>query len=86
METKPFVQWINEDEAEGQAREVYDEYMLRMRRDFVPDVIKCFSQRPDFMKQVLEFSNTVHFSNGHLNRRQKEMIATFVSGINRCHY
>jgi AhpD family alkylhydroperoxidase len=28
----------------------------------------------------------VHFSEGHLTRRLKEMIATYVSGLNHCHY
>jgi hypothetical protein len=35
---------------------------------------------------VIAFSNGVHFSDGHLDRRTKEMIATFVSGLNRCPY
>ena len=34
---------------------------------------------PDFLRQVLQFSNTVHFSDGHLSRRHKEMIASHVS-------
>jgi hypothetical protein len=38
------------------------------------------------MRQVMEFSTTVHFTDGHLPRRTKEMIATYVSGLNRCPY
>ena len=42
---------------------------------------------PDpYLKQVMDFSNGVHFSDGHLNRRTKEMIATYVSGLNQCPY
>jgi hypothetical protein len=55
-------------------------------RNFIPGILKCFSLRPDFLRQVMAFSNTVHFSEGHLTRGQKEMIATYVSGLNRCPY
>ena len=52
----------------------------------MPGIIKCFGARPDFLKQVVEFSNTIHFSEGHLPRRLKEMIASYVSYLNRCPY
>jgi alkylhydroperoxidase family enzyme len=78
--------WVEEVEATGEAAEVYAEYMAATGRNFVPGILKCFSLRPDFLRQVMAFSNTVHFSDGHLTRVQKEMIATFVSGLNRCPY
>jgi alkylhydroperoxidase family enzyme len=77
---------IGEQDAAGELAEVYAEYMAATGRDFVPDILKCFSHRPDFLRQVMAFSNTVHFSEGHLTRRQKEMLATLVSGLNRCPY
>jgi hypothetical protein len=52
----------------------------------VPGIIKCFGARPDFLRQVVEFSNAVHFSEAHLARRHKEMIASYVSYLNRCPY
>ena len=55
-------------------------------RHQVPGIIKCFGARPDFLRQVVDFSNTIHFSEGHLNRRTKEMIASHVSFLNRCPY
>ncbi len=51
-----------------------------------PGIIKCFGSRPDFLRQVVDFSNTIHFSEGHLARRHKEMIASYVSYLNRCPY
>ena len=82
----PRIEWVEEKEATGDAAEFYAEYMQRTGRDFVAQIIKCFSARPDFMRQVMEFANTVHFTDGHLPRRTKEMIATYVSGLNRCPY
>ena len=80
------IDWTEEGEASGEAGEVYRGYMERAGRTFVPDILKCFSPRPDFLRQVMAFSQTVHFSDGHLTRRVKEMIATYVSGLNRCPY
>ena len=83
----PRIQWVEDHEATGLAAEVYAAWKARNPgRPHMPGILKCFSPRPDFLRQVIDFSNTVHFSNGHLNRRIKEMIATYVSGINGCLY
>ena len=83
----PFINWIPEDEATGDVAKGYQFYFQkRPDRTAVADIIKCFSHRPDFMQQVMDFSWGVHFSDGHLTERTKEMIATLVSGQNRCPY
>ena len=81
------IRWIEEREATGEVCEVYSEWLRRNPdRPKIPDILKCFSLRPDFLRDVIAFSNRVHFSEGHLTRRIKEMIATFVSGLNLCPY
>jgi hypothetical protein len=80
------IRWVEEDEATGEAAEAYREWLAATGRPKVPDILKCMSLRPDFFRQVVDFSNTVHFSDGHLPYATKEMIATFVSGLNRCPY
>jgi uncharacterized peroxidase-related enzyme len=83
----PSIQWINEADATGAVAEGYNEYFRRRPdRTTVAPIIKCFSHRPEFMKQVMQFSWDVHFSDGHLTEKTKEMIATLVSGQNRCPY
>jgi hypothetical protein len=78
---------ITEDhEATGDAAAAYDYWRAGSGRKQVPGIIKCFAARPDFLRQVVDFSNTVHFSEGHLIRRHKEMIASYVSYLNRCPY
>jgi hypothetical protein len=78
---------ITEDhEATGEVAAAYDYWRAGSGRQKVPGIIKCFGARPDFLRQVVEFSNKVHFSEGHLSRRQKEMIASYVSYLNRCPY
>jgi hypothetical protein len=73
-------------EAAGDTASAYDFWRSTSGRTQVPGIIKCFGARPDFLRQVVEFSNTVHFSKGHLTRRHKEMIASYVSYLNRCPY
>jgi hypothetical protein len=77
---------IEDAEATGDVAAAYDCWRAGSGRRQVPGIIKCFGARPDFLRQVIEFSNTVHFSEGHLSRRHKEMIASHVSYLNRCPY
>lgn len=80
------IQLIDEEKARGECAEVYGEYMREMERDFVPDILKCFGHHPAFLRHIWEASRVVHFTPGALTRQQKEMIATFVSGLNACPY
>ena len=77
---------IADEEAMGETALAYDFWRAGAGRQRVPEIIKCFGMRPDFLRQVVQFSNTVHFSEGHLSRRHKEMLASYVSYLNRCHY
>jgi hypothetical protein len=77
---------IEDSEATGDTAAAYNFWRSTSGRKQVPGIIKCFGARPDFLRQVVEFSNKVHFSEGHLTRRHKEMIASYVSFLNRCPY
>jgi hypothetical protein len=77
---------IEDQDATGETAAAYDYWRAGSGRNQVPGIIKCFGARPDFLRQVVDFSNTVHFSEGHLIRRHKEMIASYVSYLNRCPY
>jgi uncharacterized peroxidase-related enzyme len=78
---------ITEDaDATGATAEAYEFWRKGSGRSQVPGIIKCFGARPDFLRQVVEFSNTVHFSEGHLTRSHKELVASYVSYLNRCPY
>src|SRR6202453_2005503 len=77
---------IEDAEATGETAAAYDFWRAGSGRQQVPGIIKCFGARPDFLRQVVEFSNQIHFSEGHLSRRHKEMIASYGSFLNRCPY
>lgn len=80
----PHIRMVEDAEAQGEVAKVYDEWRALRGRKLVPGILKCFSARPDFLRKVIEFSDCVHFSEGHLKRRTKEMIATYVSALNHC--
>lgn len=82
----PRIRWVEEEEATGPLGEIYKQYLERTGRPRVAGILKCFSLRPDFLQDVIDFSQHIHFTDGHLPRRTKEMIATYVSGLNRCPY
>ena len=83
-ETK--IKLIEDRDATGEVAQVYDEWRVKSGRQQMPGILKCFSHRPDFLRQVMQISDTVHFSEGRLNRRTKEAIASWVSWLNRCPY
>ena len=81
------IRWVEESDAEGEAARAYDDWKLaNPGRPAVPDILKCFSLRPDFFRDVVAFSDRLQFADGHLTRRQKEMISTYVSALNCCRY
>jgi Carboxymuconolactone decarboxylase family len=77
---------IEDAEATGETAAAYDVWRAGSGKQQVPGIIKCFGARPDFLRRVIDLGNTVHFSEGHLSRRHKEMIASYVSYLNRCPY
>jgi alkylhydroperoxidase family enzyme len=78
--------FIEDAQAAGEVAQVYEAWRAKSGRQNMPGILKCFSHRPDFLREVISFSDTVHFSEGHLTRRTKEAIASWVSRLNRCPY
>ena len=82
-----YIKWVEDEEAEGVVAEAYGLWrQANPGRTRMPEILKCFSLRPDFLKSVMQFSNELQFTDGHLTRRTKEMLATYVSALNQCPY
>ena len=77
---------VNDHEAHAELARVYQEWRVGSGQQQVPGILKCFCHRPDFLQNVITMGDCVHFSDGHLNRRIKEAIASWVSYLNRCPY
>lgn len=79
------IRWVEDDEAEGDLAAIYEERRAINAQGMVPHIIKTMSLRPDFLRAIMDAS-ALHFSDGALSRAQHEMIASYVSALNRCHY
>jgi hypothetical protein len=83
----PFIDWIEDEQASGQIAEIYQNWkQANPHRERMPEILKCFSSNPLVLKSMLQLSYPLHFSDGHLTRQQKEMLATYVSALNQCPY
>jgi hypothetical protein len=85
----PRIGWIEEDDARGQLADLFAAaragVISGVPREKVPDILHTMSHRPDFLAALMDASR-VHFSDGALSRAQHEMIASYVSALNKCHY
>jgi len=81
------IAWIEEGEATGELGELYGHWLAQNpERKEIPGILKCMSQSPGLLRAVFEISYRVQFVEGHLSRRLKELIATWVSVLNQCPY
>lgn len=77
---------VEDADATGEVAAAYEYWRASSGSKQVPGVLKSLSARPDFLKQAVDFSNTIQFSDGHLSRRHKEMIGCYASYLNHCAY
>lgn len=77
---------IEEDQASGEVAALYAQFRGRFGRPDVPGILKCFATHPPLLRHMMDLSESLIFADGHLHRREKEMIATFISVQNVCPY
>ncbi len=77
---------VEEDEASAEVAALYDRFRSHFGRHDIPGILKCFATHPPLLKHMMDLSGVLIFSDGHLTRRHKEMIATLVSSQNACPY
>lgn len=69
---------------EGDPR--YAEAQRLLGRPVLPGILRTMSLQPEYMDAINQLSRKAHFADGFLKRRHKEMIATYVSALNKCKY
>jgi hypothetical protein len=79
------IAWIEDADARGPLADLYDAARSHSQSGVVADIVRTMSLRPDFLAAIMDASR-LHFSEGALTRAQHEMIASYVSALNRCHY
>lgn len=75
------IKWL--DEGDPTAPEAYRKFGGGARP--VPEIMKTLSLRPEIMEAINDLSR-YHFSDGFLDRRTHEMVASYVSAVNKCKY
>jgi hypothetical protein len=79
------IAWIEDGEASGELADLYRALRKTSMRGNVPDILRTMSLRPEFLRAIDDASR-LHFTDGALSRAEHEMIASYVSALNRCHY
>ena len=76
------IKWIDEDDPK--APEVYGRPAEAIKRG-LPGIVKTMALRPEVYK-MFNIMSDVHFSDGFLKRREHEMVAAYVSALNKCKF
>jgi hypothetical protein len=76
------IKWIDEDDPK--APEVYGAPAAVLKRG-LPGIVKTMALRPEAYK-MFNIMSEMHFSDGFLKRREHEMIAAYVSSLNKCKF
>jgi len=75
---------VEENQAEGMIREVYEG--MKSQMGVVPNVVKIMSGWPELFEANMKMFQTVMISESALPRPVKEMIAALTSKLNQCSY
>ena len=79
------IAWVEDANASGEIADLYRELKRTSSKGNVPDILRTMSLRPDFLRAI-DKASRLHFTDGALSRAEHEMIASYVSALNRCHY
>lgn len=77
---------MEEGAASGEVAALYQRFRTEFGRPEVPGILKCYATHPPLLRSMMDLSQSFLFTDGHLARRHKEMIATFISMRNDCSY
>jgi hypothetical protein len=79
------IRMVPESEATGPLADLYATARAQSPIGIVAPILQTMSLRADFLAAV-QAASRMHFTDGALTRAQHEMIASYVSAINRCRY
>ena len=77
---------VGEAEAPEEVKRLYARFRKTFGRPEVPGILQCFATHPPLLEHMMGLAETMLFSDGALGRKNKELLATFVSSRNQCDY
>jgi uncharacterized peroxidase-related enzyme len=78
-----WIQWVDEENATGTLRELYDRCG---GPDGIDHILKIHSLNPESLRGHYEYYRHLMHGPSQLSRREREMIAVVVSASNHCFY
>lgn len=89
-----FIKVIQESEATGKVKAVYDKTLANMRPSVrarrgskLPPIVKIFSLRPELLEARVGFDKGIYRpGDSGLGRRKEELIATQVAALSGCRF
>lgn len=80
------IKMVEEAEAAGSVKEIYDEIKKTLGVDFVPNMYKVMAPSPAYLEATWNKLKAVMVDSGNLDRLTKEIVAVAVSAVNSCDY
>jgi alkylhydroperoxidase family enzyme len=80
------IRMVEEEEAVGRVKDLYEEIKNTFGIDFVPNLYKVMAPNPAYLEANWNKVKAVMIDSGHLDRLTKEIIAVAVSAVNSCDY
>jgi len=77
---------VEEADATGKVKDIYEEIKSGLGIDFVPNLYKVMAPRPEYLEANWNKVKAVMVGEGRLDRLTKEIIAVAVSAVNACGY
>ena len=77
---------VTEAEAPPEIASLYAHFRNTFGRPQVPGILQCFATHPPLLEHMMGLARTMLFTEGALGRKNKELLATFVSSRNQCAY
>jgi alkylhydroperoxidase family enzyme len=80
------IRMVEEEEAVGSVKDLYEEIKNTFGIDFVPNLYKVMAPNPAYLEANWNKVKAVMIESENLDRLTKEIIAVAVSAVNSCDY
>jgi len=81
-----FVNVVEESEATGKVKEIYDEIKKILGIDFVPNMYKAMANNPEYLDNTWGKIKAIMTKQGKLDTKTKDIVALTVSIMSGCDY
>ena len=83
---RAFVKVVEEKDATGKVKKIYEEIRTTLGIDFVPNMYKALAVNPDYLETTWKKVRAVMGEDGKLGRDTKDIVALTVSIMSGCDY